>query len=330
MSRGLAYIISIWLEAIVYGIFICLFCLSLYVNLSLKKSHTIHSKIMFVAGVVMFIMASLHFAINAYRMVKGYVVHTQDPGGAVAYLDNLKTWHHVLKDTLFGVQEVLGDLAAIYRCWVIWDRNVRVIIIPLLFFAITAGTGSTIVGMYPYTSPGTAIFDARFQPWILAFYASEMVQSTLVTSLMAFRIWHTDRAAAPFRVPSGPGLLPIARILIESAALLVVPEVILLALYAAESNGQFIVLETICSIVGITFTAITIRVTLQLSGTLDHLAPPHGQASIVVPQMFEHNLAPSPSDSSLPQYHISEKKTESCTTDLRFPRIRRPPRSKSW
>lgn len=46
-------------------------------------------------------------------MVKGYVVHTQDPGGAVAYLDNLKTWHHVLKDTLFGVQEVLGDLAAV-------------------------------------------------------------------------------------------------------------------------------------------------------------------------------------------------------------------------
>ena len=43
-------------------------------------------------------------AINAFRLVTGYVDHVQSPGGGVvAYLGDLASWHHVLKDGLFPV-----------------------------------------------------------------------------------------------------------------------------------------------------------------------------------------------------------------------------------
>ena len=105
----------------------------------------------------------------------------------------------------------------------------------------------------------------------------------MITGLIAFRIWHTDRAVAPFRPDPKGKLIPIVKILIESVSLQLAAEVILFILYAIKNNGQYIVLETICSLVvspspnfalwvnanvrdfqGITYTALTIRVTLQL------------------------------------------------------------------
>ena len=53
-------------------------------------------------------------AINAFRLVTGYVDHVQSPGGGVvAYLGDLASWHHVLKDGLFATQELFGDAVAV-------------------------------------------------------------------------------------------------------------------------------------------------------------------------------------------------------------------------
>jgi len=58
-------------------------------------------------------------------------------------------------------------------------------------------------------------------------------------------------------------VLPILRILVESAALQLVVEIVLLGLYCASINAQYILLESVSSIVGITFNAITIRIKLH-------------------------------------------------------------------
>ena len=113
---------------------------------------------------------------------------------------------------------------------------------------------------------------------------------------MAYKIWKTDRRTASYRANTGSrsNLLPVVRILVESASLQMFVEIILLGLYAADINAQYILLETVTPIVvrtnpsssiihaamiysipmlgafqGITFTAITIRLTLRMSGALD-------------------------------------------------------------
>lgn len=46
-------------------------------------------------------------------MIRGFVEHVNDPGGAVGYLGNLAPWDHVFKDTLYATQEILGDAVAV-------------------------------------------------------------------------------------------------------------------------------------------------------------------------------------------------------------------------
>lgn len=74
------------------------------------------------------------------------------------------------------------------------------------------------------------------------------VQSLLTTGLMAYRIWSADRRSARYRADTG-NLMPILRILVESAALQLLVEMLVLIFYASGLNSQYILLETITPLV---------------------------------------------------------------------------------
>jgi len=263
------FIIATWLEALVYGFFFCLFSASMYVNVTLRKSQDNHSRIMFYIGVVMFVIATVHLAMNCYRMIQGYVVHVDEPGGAVAYLGDLRPWDHIFKDTLYATQEIFGDGVAIYRTWVIWNHDYKVVAVPFILFIVSCISGYAVCGLYNTVDPTATVFNPVLTQWIKTFYAVAVVQSTLTTGLMAYRIWSTDRRTAHYRTAAST-LMPVLKILVESASLLFVVEVLLLSLYLANYNAQYILLEIVTPIVGITFTAITIRITLRMSGMLSN------------------------------------------------------------
>lgn len=65
---------------------------------------------------------------------------------------------------------------------------------------------------------------------------------------MAFRIWNADRRTAKYRTTKG-NLLPVLRILIESAAMQLAVEFVLLILYVANVNAQYILLELVTPLV---------------------------------------------------------------------------------
>ena len=109
-------------------------------------------------------------------------------------------------------------------------------------------SGYSVCGLYPTEKADASIFDPRLLAWISTFYAVTFTQSLLTTSLMAYRIWQTDRRSAKYRTGEG-NLLPLMRILVESAALQLLVELLLLALYAANINAQYILLELVTPLV---------------------------------------------------------------------------------
>ncbi|KAF7794053.1 hypothetical protein EIP86_005181 [Pleurotus ostreatoroseus] len=202
---------------------------------------------------------------NCYRMVEAYVIHRNDVGGPVAWISKLAPWDHVFKDTLYATQEMLGDAAAIYRTYVVWGRNWKAIALPCALLTVSLISGYSVCGLYPTEDPNSTVFDPRLTHWITTFYSISVVQSGMTTGLMAFRIWQTDRRSARYRTNKEGNLMPILRILVESAAAQFVTELILLALYSANYTAQYLLLEPVTPLVGITFGAITIRIALHQS-----------------------------------------------------------------
>lgn len=60
---------------------------------------------------------------NCFRMIRGFVDHVNDPGGAVGYIGALAPWDHVFKDTLYATQEILGDGVAVSSIHLFFERN---------------------------------------------------------------------------------------------------------------------------------------------------------------------------------------------------------------
>ncbi|KAJ7462118.1 hypothetical protein FB451DRAFT_1404597 [Mycena latifolia] len=297
-----SFIVSIWLEAVIYGFFVCIFALSLSVNLGTSKRQSSHSRAMFIVGIITFILATVHIAINCMRMMRGYVDHSSLVGGPVGYLGILSQWDHVFKNVIYATQSIVGDSVAVYRCWVLWNRNFYVVCVPFFMVFGSAVSGYMTCAIFAKMDANSTVFDGSLDAWVKTFYSLAVAQNVITTSLMAWRIVATDRKTSAYRVGQGP-LKSILRILIESAALYLVAEIILLVLYTCNNNAQFIALEAITPIIGITFNAITIRITLR------------SQSSSSTTSGSQANDTRHPTIGSIPLRHIAVNITNSKETD---------------
>ncbi|EKM56860.1 uncharacterized protein PHACADRAFT_254219 [Phanerochaete carnosa HHB-10118-sp] len=297
----ITFLVSIWLEALVYGFFMCLFCASVYINVALRRAQDVHSRVMFGIGILLFFMASMHVAMNCYRMVMAYVIKRDAPGGPAAYIGALAPWDHVFKDTIYATQEIFGDAVAIYRTWVVWGRDWRPIALPSVLLVVSLVSGYSVCGLYTTESSSASVFDPRLLRWITTFYAISVVQSGLTTGLMAYRIWQTDRRSIKFRTNQEGNLMPILRILIESASIQFMAEVILLSLYSANYNAQYLLLELITPLVGITFNAISVRIALHQSEIMQNASKSFGAIESAVP----HAINPVATIGSIPMRRMN-------------------------
>ncbi|KAF7359635.1 hypothetical protein MVEN_00687400 [Mycena venus] len=255
------FLVAAWLEAILYGIYFCLFWFSVYISIRGRRMKSQNS-IMFFTSIAMFIIATMHIALNGYRAITGYVDFASTPGGPVAFVGLISSWHHITKDVLYTCQSILGDAMAVYRCWILWNRDYKFVLLPFCLLLMSAVSGSMVTILFATSDPNASIFDSRLTDWITVFTSIAVAQNVLTTGLMAFRLWNTERNSSQIRVGRGV-FLPILRILVESAALYLFVEILMLTFYQANYNPQYIVLETITPVVGITFVLITIRIVLR-------------------------------------------------------------------
>ena len=117
-----------------------------------------------------------------------------------------------------------------------------------MFLTALLVSGYSVCGLYPTEDPNSTVFDPRLMNWITTFYAITVVQGGLTTGLMGFRIWQADQKTASIRTGRS-NLMPVLRILIESASIQFMAEVILLSLYSANYNAQYLVLESVTPLV---------------------------------------------------------------------------------
>ncbi|KAF7351554.1 hypothetical protein MSAN_01587900 [Mycena sanguinolenta] len=283
-------------QAILYGIYFCGFWVGVYLNIRTKWANN-QNRIIYLTSIIMFIVATLHVckdpfpaqpldltrspkAMNGFRVIVGYVDYGSAPGGPVSFLGVLSTWHHIFKDSLYAFQSILGDAMAVrilfltvvryetvshkvYRCWVLWNRRYVVAVVPFCLLIASTISGITVTVLFGSVNPNASIFDPRLAHWITVFYSVAVAQNMITTGLMVLRLWTIDKQSARIRVGGSSVFMPLLLILVESAALYLFVEILLLALYAANYNAQYILLESITPVIGITFGMIALRLSLR-------------------------------------------------------------------
>lgn len=135
-----------------------------------------------------------------------------------------------------------------YWSWVVWVRQYSKTFKVELTFYNTKVSGYGACALLAKPGIGSSIFNAKLASWVRIFYALAVVQNVITTSLMAYRIWTSYKRTSACKHNSR-GLLRVIRILIESAAIQLIAELVLLVFYSANMNAQYIVLEAITPLV---------------------------------------------------------------------------------
>ncbi|KAJ7727549.1 hypothetical protein DFH07DRAFT_970161 [Mycena maculata] len=233
--------------------------MSLFTHVNISR-RTAHTNIMFAVASAMFFVATWHFVVTFYRTVQA-LSNLATPGSLAAFLEDSKTWHARMRGILVVTQCLLGDFAVIYRCWILWDRDVRIVTFPLIL--LVASTGS--MACQQLSSNGYEDIAGASWDWIVVFYAIGLAQNIIATTLMAFRLWRVDRQSMAYQIRQSQ-FRSTMLLLVESAALYFALQIVVLAGFLTHSNIQIILLGSIPPVVGTTFTFITIRVALRSKG----------------------------------------------------------------
>jgi hypothetical protein len=256
-----AELISLFVESTLWGIFLVLFVIAMYVLIMKRQGGSIN-KPMLVAGILMFIFGTIHVTTNFARMIDAFITNGEKPNGPAVYLKAQAHYKNMLKSTSLVAHLLVGDALITYRTYIIWGRNIWVTILPALLCVGTIATGTGVLHGLGNMAHADLVFIKELSSWIQGELILTFCNQIVCTLLIAYRIWSVDRKTT--RV-DGSDLRPIITIVVESGALAAFGSASTLITYMRHSNAQYICLDSMGQLTSIAFTMIIVRVSLGLN-----------------------------------------------------------------
>lgn len=258
-----ARIVGVVLESMGYGIYLVTsFTYFSSYHCRPLSSHSFNTVVKASVATILFVIATTHLALNCYRIIFVFAIYTEKQGNPFPSLplSDIRTWDNIMSSVLVVVQCTLGDAIPIYRVFVVYDRSWKVIAPSLVLYL--GGCVCTAYFIYLQSTLSVDLINVKnLVPLGTAFWAVTVVQNTLSTSLLVYRIW---RVSHKFRrmgaVRSSSRSLDAAMKIIAASGLLYT--LIALLTFVAEACGSLVAYpssDLAVVIVGIAFNLLITR-----------------------------------------------------------------------
>lgn len=252
-------LVGLWLGALLYGMYAVMFGAAMAISVKKNRGGLRFSKVLFYSMISMFIMISIWTGISLYRGTQAYALIAKPPM-AVNYYHDVTQWDNFS----FGLFVILltwhADALMIYRCFITWGRSFWVILLPTVLLALNFSISSAFL----VWNKNNDALPFRVAITILdIIYPLNVTQSILTTGIISWRIIAQHRASVAAGVHrisrGGVHLLTIVRIIIESAMIFTIQQLILLILLRLKSPVQMVFHVTTIPSIGIVFVLMALR-----------------------------------------------------------------------
>ncbi|KAK0204438.1 hypothetical protein DFS33DRAFT_656289 [Desarmillaria ectypa] len=210
----------------------------------------------------MYFLATFHLSVRWYWVRQAFVVNARSSSDTFfTFLDEKYFWVWVASGTAFSINSFIADIVLIWRCWIIWSRNWKVIILPILCTI----TGTIFSGLFLYqeTYVSTTVEDVSAWGgsvnWGVPYFTTSLATTLMCTMLIIYRLWTVGRTTSP--ISQGfKTYKSVIEILIQSAALYSVTMILFLAFFMQNDIKSMYPLPILDSMTGMVPTSIMIRV----------------------------------------------------------------------
>ncbi|KAG2365240.1 hypothetical protein BDR07DRAFT_1399560 [Suillus spraguei] len=296
MDAGI--LLALVLESIGYGFSMLMFIGTIW-GLTYKQRMQDVSRPIAMVAILLFILSTVHIVASTIRVEDALVTYANTfPGGPVAFFADLTQPTVKIKDVTYVLQTLLADGIVIYRCYIVW-QSVLVIVLPSILWCglAVAGVGMIYRFLNITSNSGDIATNLSGQSmhWASAFTALTLATNLSSSGLLVYRIWMIERNVSAVRSKKNT-MTPIVR-LIDSAVLYTVMLLILLICYLCSNNGDLVVTDMLVPTISIAFYMVLVRVAINrkysysstIGITRDNSRQHHMQPLQVHIPQFTHN-----------------------------------------
>lgn len=229
-----------------------------------RKTRTTGHYITLGYTVLMLLVSIIYFTCSCKWSEIEFVEATIDPS-LFAILTGASTLT-VTKNAASVVNIFLADSLILYRTFVIWQKNLPVIIFPTLVYLGSVASGIGL--MYYSGQPAAAFGQSMVTNFGTAFWSISVGFNVLSTLLITGKLYYHQRQMT--RLKQSSEYLSLAAICVESAAIYSIAGLIYIPLFAQNSTKQFAFSALLQSATVIAPTLIILRIALGTAVKADH------------------------------------------------------------
>ncbi|RPD65740.1 hypothetical protein L226DRAFT_609464 [Lentinus tigrinus ALCF2SS1-7] len=260
-----AQFVALYMQCIFYGIALVTVAYGLRVLLWSRdghlKSRASINWVMIGTTVAMFIVATLELAVGFQQNLEAFIYYT-GPGGPTGEFLDISNWLSVAKVVDYVVQMMIGDTIMLYRCYVIYNYDWKIVAIPVFLWFAEIGCGWMVIYITATLHSGITMNTPQLVPYVVSGLSLTLVMTILMTGLIVHRILKINASVdAPSitRLGENDRLIRVARVLVESGFLYTVSVFIFFCTFLTSNNAQYGVSDVIVQLIPISFTLILIR-----------------------------------------------------------------------
>ncbi|KAJ7064338.1 hypothetical protein C8F01DRAFT_1131061 [Mycena amicta] len=251
------------LETLLFGAYLILLSVNAYLQLrqhSQARSGRWRSRPAVLTSLAIFCLCAAHWTLTILAFIFAFLNYSGGLGLVgllVFYFKRLQILEAV-RDTLTLLTILVGYFALIYRMWVIWNRDIRVALLPIALWLGQLGCGTAIV-ILVFRNDGDTV-SLLDNPLFTADWILMLSLNVYCTVFTAWKIWRTCRPAGGSRAKM---FMAVLAVLLESYAALAAWLVFFIATHQLHSVAELAAVDLSPQVIGIMNVIIQIRVGLQ-------------------------------------------------------------------
>jgi len=258
---GRWYLQGIWTETLFFGINSVLLCACVNILLSRRNSSP---RLLLLSCFLLWGCSAAHVGISLAQLTQAFTPPVvSSPFGPDLYFANAGSRLSVAKNVLYGLNVFIQDLLLIWRLYVVWNNNWKVIVLPLIV-EIAHMTAAFVTASYVARGVATGVFAGTVKALGTSSWSLDIVVNVSVTCAIAARLWWMDRQMKQVRVDSRGFRAPMYTI-VESGAILMCATLILFILDQTGNLLALVGLDPLTQLATLTPLLLLTRVGLGLT-----------------------------------------------------------------
>ncbi|EMD35416.1 hypothetical protein CERSUDRAFT_116183 [Gelatoporia subvermispora B] len=216
---------------------------------------------MLVTALIIFALVTMHLVVDFIRAMEAFVDNSIQPNAPLLYFAHVNTSLNMIKTSVYVTVTLVSDALIVYRTFVVWRRNVYLVAIPFMLFLADIAMSAWATWSLTQVKLGDNVLLADVTLRAKYFYALTLALNLICTLLISYRIWSIQGGVNG--AVSGLRLSRVIHILIESAASYSALLIVLIIASATGTPALFIVLNSTSPVIGIVFSSVIVRVSLD-------------------------------------------------------------------